>query len=318
MTTMSASIEQKSSSDLTLNELVFCYQYCTFVKSQNRTSPHAVLIEAFLEDHPLPRDVDYPMEWSKDESRRNEADDRFLQLVDSLPTTNKRKDSFFWRTAKHVAWYLAVGFASHQLLGHLGVSAAPSALATRDPVSFSDVVLYPKGLHLDQVTGHEFQLYMLNDELDDVAAFESYLSAYLDQPKVTKRDWYDCQFPRQHNLLKFCCNTGHALGTFVSSTGSAAAGGYINSLLQEAFNGKRDNKSPRSVCLSRDGHNLCISWATYNTEVTTGAEDADIVKYSVQCAQSGGSAEFKTSTGSNGLLFICVSDRAKGCEQSVG
>ena len=315
---MSASIEQKTSIDLTLNELVFCYQYCTFVKSQPIPSPHAKQVEVFLEQHPLPRDVDYPTDWLKDGAKRNEAGGRFLQLVENLPSTTKRKDPFFWRTAKHVAWYLAVGFASHQLLNQLGVNAAPSVLPTRDLDSSSDVVLYHKGLHLDTVTGHEFQLFMLDDSLDEVAAFETYLSAYLDELKVSKRDWYDCQFPRQHNLLKFCCNTGHGLGTFVSSTGSAAMGGYVSSLMQEAFNGNRDNKNPRSVCLARDGHNLCVSWATYDTEKTSGAENADIVKYSVQCAQSGGSSEFKTSTAGNGVLFICVSDRAKGCEQSVG
>jgi len=315
---MPAFIEQESPSDLTLNELIFCYQYCTFVRSLNNHPPHTELVRTFLEKYPLPRDVDYPTEWSKNGAGRREAGDRFLELVSQLPQTNKTKGSFFWSTAKHIAWYLAVGFASHQLLKQLGVNAAPSALDTRDVDPSSDVVLYHKGLHLDNVTGNEFQLYMLDDDLDEAAAFESYLSAYLDEPELSKRDWYDCQFPRQHNLLKFCCNTGHALGTFVSSTGSAAAGGYISSLLQESFNGKRDNQSPRSVCLSRDGHNLCVSWATYNTENTSGAEDADIVKYSVQCAQSGGSSEFKTSTAGNGLLFICVSNRAKGCQQSVG
>jgi hypothetical protein len=96
----------------------------------------------FLEKHPLPRDVEYPMEWLKDEARRNEAGDRFLKLVDHLPTTHRRKESFIWNTAKHVAWYLAVGFASHQILRHLGVNAAPSALATRDLDSSSDFVLY--------------------------------------------------------------------------------------------------------------------------------------------------------------------------------
>jgi hypothetical protein len=71
-----------------------------------------------------------------------------------------------------------------------------------------------------------------------MAAFESYLSAYLDEPKVSKSDWCDCQFPQQHRLLKFCCNTGHALGTFIfsdSSTGSVVAGGYIS------FSGFKDH-----------------------------------------------------------------------------
>jgi putative hemolysin len=63
---------------------------------------------------------------------------------------------------------------------------------------------------------------------------------------------------------------------------------------------------------------MCVSWATYDTDKTTDDEDADIVKYSVQCAQSGGSLEFNTTTTGNGLLFRCASNRAKGCEQSAG
>jgi hypothetical protein len=139
---MSTSTDQNTSSDLTLNELVFCYQYCTFAKSQPSPSPHAELVDAFLQQHPLPRDVDYPIEWLKDGARRQEAGGRFLQLVEHLPLPPKTKEPFLWRTAKHAAWYLAVGFASHQLLKRLGVNAAPSGLATRDLDSSYDVVLY--------------------------------------------------------------------------------------------------------------------------------------------------------------------------------
>jgi hypothetical protein len=124
---MSTPADQSTSSDLTLNELVFCYQYCTFAKSQPSTSPpHAELVEAFLEQHPLPRDVEYPTEWLKDGARRNEAEARFLQLVEHLPPPSKTKEPFFWMATKHVAWYLAVGFASHLLLKQLGVNAASS------------------------------------------------------------------------------------------------------------------------------------------------------------------------------------------------
>ena len=84
---MSASIEKESLSDLTLNELIFCYQYCTFVKSQTDSSSHPESLETFLEHHPLPRDVDYPVEWLKDETTRKEAGDRFLKLSSHLPTT---------------------------------------------------------------------------------------------------------------------------------------------------------------------------------------------------------------------------------------
>jgi hypothetical protein len=53
-----------------------------------------------------------------------------------------------------------------------------------------------KGLYLSYVIDHKFQLYMLDDDPDKTATFETHPSAYLDEPKMTKRDWYDCPFPR--------------------------------------------------------------------------------------------------------------------------
>ena len=87
--------------------------------------------------------------------------------------------------------------------------------------------------------------------------------------------------------------------------------------MQEAFNGARDNKKPRSIGLPTDGHNICVSWATYDTDKTTDVEDADVVKRPVQCAQSGASAAFQTEIVGDCLPYICVSDRARGCQQNV-
>jgi hypothetical protein len=182
----------------------------------------------------------------------------------------------------------------------------------------SNTDVFCRGLHYDNVTGQHFELYTVDQTLSEEAVFESYWSAFNERgTSLAKRDWYDCRFPRQNYIQKFGCNTGHGLGAFLSNTGAAATGGYISSLLQEAFNGSRDNKKPRSVCLSRDGKNLCISWASYDTDHTTAAENTDITNFSVECAKSGGSAEFKTTTGGNGVLFICVSNRADGCGKNV-
>lgn len=160
--------------------------------------------------------------------------------------------------------------------------------------------------------------YTLNEGLTDSSAFDAYWSAYNGTDAVlAKRDWYNCRFPRQNYVQKFGCNTAHGIGGFVSATGSAAAGGYISGLLKEAFNGKRDHQKPRSVCLARDGKNLCVSWATYDTDKATSGEESDIVRYSIECANSKGSAEFKTQTSDGGTLFICVSNRATGCGESV-
>lgn len=100
---MLPSIEQETESNFTLNELIFCYQYCTFVKSHSRSSPHGEFVETFLAQHPLPTNVDHPIEWSKDEVKRNEAGDRFLQPVNRLPTTDKKKGSSALKTAKNFA-----------------------------------------------------------------------------------------------------------------------------------------------------------------------------------------------------------------------
>ncbi|THY68126.1 hypothetical protein D6C87_07729 [Aureobasidium pullulans] len=161
-----------------------------------------------------------------------------------------------------------------------------------------------------------FELYAHDDSIDDTAAFASYMAAYSDNTTIlSKRDWYNCK--RLSNLQTLGCNSGHALGGFVSATGSAAMGSYVGTLLSEAFSGGRDNKNPRSVCLTRDGKNLCVSWATYTGSGLKGGESGDITYYSTQCALQGGSSEFKTSMADGGILYICVSDRADGCGKGV-
>lgn len=313
--------KQRLSAGFTLADLNFCYQYCAFVSSCSDLQPGEDQVRAFLRRSIVPTDVEYPTEWSTDDRLRDQAADRFRELTQHLqtPETEAASRSILnMTTFKRLAWFFAVGFAGNQLLSYLGANAAPTTDVARDVSSTSDVTMFHKGVHFDNVTQQDFHLFLLDDDLDEDAAFEQYLNAYVEEPGLTKRDWYDCRFPRANYIQKFCCNTGHALGTFVGNTGAAAMGGYLNSLLQESINGKRDNQKPRSVCLSRDGKNMCVSWASYSTDKATGAEDNDITNYSVQCAKSGGSAEFKTGTGDGGLLFICVSDRADGCNKNVG
>jgi hypothetical protein len=176
------------------------------------------------------------------------------------------------------------------------------------------------GEYYDGSTGTWFDLYS-----PDAVAYtnEDALASYWKgHTNVTdtlgKRGFYDCTYYGRHSTLKVAaCGTGHAIGAFVSATGAAAAGGYIATELQEAFNGKRDNQSPRSICITKDGDTLCTSWANYNTGKLANGESGDIANFALKCGQSGGSAEFKATTTDGGIIYVCVSDRAKGCGSNV-
>lgn len=62
---------------------------------------------------------------------------------------------------------------------------------------------------------------------------------------------------------------------------------------------------------------MCTSWASYSLDKVTELEDDDddVFFHSRQCAAAGGTAEYKTKTGDGGMLFVCVRDRTKNCEQ---
>jgi hypothetical protein len=92
---------------------------------------------------------------------------------------------------------------------------------------------------------------------------------------------------------------------------TVAAEGYITTELGEAFNGKRDNQTPRFICITKDGDTLCTSWANYSTGKLPSGESGDIEGFAVKCGQSGGSAT------DGGIVYICVSNRAKGCGAAV-
>jgi len=82
-------------------------------------------------------------------------------------------------------------------------SASYAPITTRDIDSSADAVLYHKGLHLVNVTGNEVKFYMLEEDIDKAAAFEDYLSAYLDEPELFRRDWYGCQLDGSGRLHQY-------------------------------------------------------------------------------------------------------------------
>ncbi|KAH0043877.1 hypothetical protein KCU78_g502, partial [Aureobasidium melanogenum] len=82
-----------------------------------------------------------------------------------------------------------------------------------------------------------------------------------------------------------------------------ASGALLNYLGVIAY--ASDNGHPRSICLSRNKNMLCSSWASYAGNGLPDEAYDTITRYSTDCAQSGGSAEFKAIINDGGILFIC-------------
>lgn len=232
--------------------------------------------------------IQVPLAWAMEDPARLKRLMEYSQIlpVEQPAETSLCKYVFNMANFKRLAWFFLIGAAANLLLHCLGAAAAPTKNITNVARFHPESELYYQGMHFDNVSGLP-QLFRLDDNMDNDAAFQAFMAAFTDEmsheTNLSKRDWYDCQFPARNYVQKFCCNTGHQIGKFLSATGAAALGGYATSLMVEAFNGEHDNKNPRSVCLTRDYNNLCVSWASYNTEVATDAEAADIAKYSVEC-----------------------------------
>lgn len=88
--------------------------------------------------------------------------------------------------------------------------------------------------------------------------------------------------------------------------------------VNEATTGGRDNQKPRSICHTLDRQNVCISWANYIGSTLRNGESGDIGNFAAKCAAAGMSSEFKATTSDGGIIFICVSNRASGCDNTIG
>ena len=133
-----------------------------------------------------------------------------------------------------------MGFFAQWFLTATGVKAYPQA-----PAPSAYINLYHMGQHLDNSTGTVFDLFVEDESMDPLSAFNVYLGG-CNKSSISKRNWFDCQFPGK-GIKELGCNSAHALGNFVSATGSVAMGGYISSLMKEAFSGGRDGQSPIGV-----------------------------------------------------------------------
>ena len=172
------------------------------------------------------------------------------------------------------------------------------------------------GQHFDNGTGVPFHLFVEDETTDPKTAFNTYWNG-CDESSVAKRGWFECESPSNSFIQQFGCNTAHNLGYFIGYVGPAPTLDFIKGLLTEAFQNGRGKDTPRSVCLTRDGKNLCVSWASYDDADLQPGENLDIATRAVGCAGMSGSSEFESQTTDGKIVYICVSNRATGCKSSV-
>ncbi|QIW99380.1 hypothetical protein AMS68_004898 [Peltaster fructicola] len=290
-------------------DILFCQQFALEVLITKNDSDSQQIAQEFIDRYPLTSNaITSPRTWAKG----NTSQQRFKQTATSLlkPTLTSVLSKMF--SVQRLAFYFAAGLVGTAVFNAASASAMP--LEGLTGVIKRSMDIHYKGEFVDAVTNLPFDLYSEDAALEPATAFSYYLAGANDT-ELDKRSWYNCE--HLTNLQTLGCNTAHGIGSFVSATGASAAGSYIAVLLGEAFNGIRDNKKPRSVCISRDGANLCVSWATYDTASLKSGEPSDIANFAVSCGKSGGSSEFKTVMSDGGILFICVSNRATGCGQGV-
>ncbi|CAG8021100.1 unnamed protein product [Penicillium salamii] len=226
----------------------------------------------------------------------------------SRPDESKDLQNFITKTA--------IGFITMTACFVLLKLFFPGVLAQPVSDQSADVALFAMGNYTDNVTGEAFTLYTVDASVSEEDSLQSYYGAFANEPSLSPRNWYDCNYPGGGIRLA-CCGTAHGIGNFVSAVGSSSAAGYIVALLKEINTSKRLDKKPRSACITRDGDNLCVSWATYATSTMTSAEQTEISTFSRECGLKGYSSEFKAVLTNGDLLYVCVSNRAKGCSTSL-
>jgi len=102
----------------------------------------------------------------------------------------------------------------------------------------------------------------------------------------------------------------HMLSIFIATLLASFLSSHFDLNFFRGHNTELDQ--PRSICLALNRQRLCTSWATYSLDRAT-LEDDEVWLYSRQCAESGGSAEYKTHIGDGGMIFVCVDQRMPGC-----
>jgi len=190
----------------------------------------------------------------------------------------------------------------------------PTAHAASVMPAVSNASAVDMGIFVDPMTGNSFSLvsHIGNDK--DVA-WQQYLANPHVNVSNVRRDWKDCQ--KLSTLQWAACNTAHGFAGGFKTLSASTLGAYINDEINSAFTGGRDNQNPRSICHVYDNQNLCVSWANYDTHTLKNGESGDIGGFAAKCVKQGWSSEFKATDSNNGVIYICVSDRASGCGSGV-
>ncbi|GAC96553.1 sequence orphan [Pseudozyma hubeiensis SY62] len=180
--------------------------------------------------------------------------------------------------------------------------------------TYQDARTLPYRAARDPVIGHDF---VLINHLEDesLEPFAQYLTNVGNSSILATRDWKDCE--RLSTAQWAACNTAHGISGAVQSIGTATLGAFINDEVNNAFTDGRDNWKLRSICHVYDGDNICLSWANYDTNTLKNGESGDIGGFAAARIKKGWSSELKATDCNNGVIYICVSNRATGCGSGV-
>lgn len=223
-------------------------------------------------------------------------------------------------------------------LAHLGFqtahAAGPIDAALSQVRRLDDDPLYFVGTFTDEITGTEFDLY---DHTTTSSGLDQYLANAnaannIDTGAATtngsstadwetaieaRSNWRKCR-ALSAQLIRACCSTTHGWDNIFKDIAVGTLSNLLSDGIVAAFSNGRGNQKPRSICHTYDSNNLCTSWATYDAQNIPSGEKGDLAGFAASCAKEGYSSEFKATNANGGMIFVCISNRAKGCGTHIG
>lgn len=131
---------------------------------------------------------------------------------------------------------------------------------------------------------------------------------------LAKRTWQYCQ--QSSTLQGLLCNTTHGFERVFSGISQAIFDAFIHDRLSQTLTNGRVNKNPRSICRTYDNDGLCTSCANYISNNLKNGESTDMANFAAKCDKKGRSSQFAGTDSSNGVIYICVSNRSGGCSDT--
>lgn len=124
------------------------------------------------------------------------------------------------------------------------------------------------------------------------------------------------------------CNNNHktAPKEFHRLNGHFATKQHLSEMMIEAFKDGRGWKTPRSICRTTSGANLCVSWDQVVKEDLRPDQRHNMVDFAMQCAGPQGMLSSQMRTGFQTNFtdpktqpewhIVCVSNRPKDCQRN--